>query len=236
MEVALPSLMDSVIAIEKTGHHVTGYRGERKRILIVDDMVGNTAMLVSLLEPLGFELDTAQNGRDAQLRAAEHCPDLVLIDMAMPETDGLEAATLLRQNQSMAIIGASADCIQKEAFVAVCDDFVTKPIPIELLLEKIGLHLRLEWVTASSATAGEANGRESRKSEKLFVVPPPPEMEKLYELARMGDLLKIEAWATLLEARDNRYSDFAVRLRELAGGFKAKAILTLVEEYRGGGE
>ncbi len=90
---------------------VTGYRGERKRILVVDDNVGNTSMLVSLLEPLGFRIDTASNGEEALSMARERQPDLVLMDLVMPVMDGLEAARLLRANPQFdrtGIIGASA--------------------------------------------------------------------------------------------------------------------------------
>jgi CheY-like chemotaxis protein len=238
IEVALPSLMDNEIDLEKTEHHFIGYRGERKRILVVDDTVGNTAMLVSLLEPLKFELDTAQNGQDAILRAAKRRPDLVLMDLVMPEMDGLEAVTLLRQNRdldSVRIIGASAtvsDSDLKEAFVAACNDFVTKPIRIDLLLEKIGVQLGIEWEIASAKT-GEANSRKSKGSGEPFVVPTPSEMEGLYELAMMGDMIKISEWATALEAKNGDYRNFAVRLHELARGFKAKAILALVEQIIG---
>lgn len=242
LEVALPQLEDSAVALEKTDYNVTGYLGERKRILVVDDTVGNTAMLVSLLEPLGFELATAQNGREALQRAAEQVPDLVILDLVMPEMDGLEAATLLRQDLILAatkIIGASAtvtDNSRKEEFVATCDDFVIKPIRIDLLLEKIGHQLGIEWETLAATTAGDTCDRKAREREEPLVTPPQAEMEELHALALMGDMLKIEAWATALEARHSKCRGFADRLRELAGGFKTKAILALVEQCRGEGK
>ncbi|MFA7405933.1 MAG: ATP-binding protein, partial [Pelobacteraceae bacterium] len=238
IEVPLPSLMDSEVALEKTEYHATGYRGERKKILVVDDTVGNTAMLVSLLEPLGFELDTAQNGREALLRAAGHRPDLVLMDLVMPEMDGLEAVTRMRQNRDLAatrIIGASAtvtDNNHKEAFVSACDDFVIKPIRIDLLLEKIGDQLGIEWETTLTETGGVAGGRTCANGEELLVVPAVEEINALYELAMLGDMMKIVQWSNRLEAGDQKYRCFAERLRELAGGFKTKAILTLAEQYK----
>jgi len=238
MEVALPSLMDGDIDLEKTEHHIIGYGGERKRILVVDDTVGNAAMLVSLLEPLGFDLDTAQNGQEAQLRAAEHRPDLVLMDLVMPEMDGLDAIALLRRNHDLAstrFIGASAtvtDSNRREAFVTACDDFVAKPIRIDLLLEKIGLQLGIEWATASAKPVMTSAGKSIR-SEEPWVIPTQSEMKGLYELAMMGDMIRISEWATALEAENSDYSNFAGRLRELAGGFKAKAILALVEQCLG---
>jgi CheY-like chemotaxis protein len=238
--VALPALMNSDVALEKSDCHVIGYTGERKRILVVDDTIGNTSMLVSLLEPLGFELVTAQNGQDALLRASEKRPDLVLLDLVMPDMDGLEAAMLMRQNRNLAktrIIGASAtatDNDRKEAFVAVCDDFVLKPIRIDLLLEKIGVLLGIQWKTAIKDTS-VVNGRGRSEKRDYLLVPPPPEaMKELYGLAMMGDMSRIEEWATELETRDAKFGCFADRLRELAGGFKTKALLALVEQYREG--
>jgi signal transduction histidine kinase len=83
---------------------------------------------------------------------------------------------------------------------------------------------------------GYANGLKSRKSEEPFLAPPPPELEGLYELAMMGDMSKIEAWAAELERKNANYRCLANRLRELAGGFKIKAILALVEQCRGDGK
>ncbi len=241
MEVVLPTLVDNEVALEMSENHVIGYAGDRKRILVVDDNIGNTSMLVSLLEPLGFKLDTAQNGEEALLRANEHRPDLVLMDLVMPEMNGLEAATLMRKNRGMdgtRIIGASAtatDNAHKEAFVAVCDDFVIKPIRIDSLLEKIGRLLGIEWDTA---TPTESNGadradRNHANSEEPLVVPEAEQIERLYELAMMGDMMKIEKWATELEERDQSFRGFAGKLRFLAGGFKTRAILALAERYRG---
>jgi PAS domain S-box-containing protein len=240
LEMPLPSLADTDIALEKTEYNVTGYRGARKRILVVDDNIGNTSMLISLLEPLGFTLDTAQNGREAVHLAAERPPDLVLLDLVMPEMDGLEAATLIRRNRELAgtrIIGASAtvtESTHKEAFAAACDDFVEKPIRIDTLLEKIGTLLRIEWEAARVETSPEDEGGE-RRGEQLFVVPPPEELAGLFELAMMGDMSQIETWADALETRNDTYRCFADKLRELAGGFRTKAILALVEHVMGDG-
>ena len=238
-EVPLASLLDDDSSLEKSEYHVVGYRGPRKRVLVVDDTVGNTALLVSLLEPLGFDLDTAQNGQEALLLASEQRPDLIVLDLVMPELDGLEFATRLRRNSTFAatkIIGASAtvtDGACKDAFIAACDDFVTKPIHIGLLLDKIAGLLGIEWETAAAAAAKNDSEPRSLKDDEPFAIPPSAELEVLYELAMMGDMLEIEAWATGLEARDNTYRCFADRLRELAKAFKAKAILALVEQCRG---
>lgn len=238
IEVELPTLTDNDVALETTECHVSGYLGERKRVLVVDDIVGNTSMLVSLLEPLGFDLSTAQNGKEAALRAADHHPHLVLLDLVMPELDGLEAAKLIRRNPDLTqtrIIGASATTTSnthKEAFVNICDDFVVKPIRINLLLEKIGQQLGIEWEITSGNISELENSQRAKALDPVFVFPAADKMEELYELAMMGDMLKIEAWADELDFSDPTFRNFADRLRELAGGFKSKALLALVEQYR----
>jgi CheY-like chemotaxis protein len=230
--------VDDEVSLEKTNSHVIGYHGERKRILVVDDNVGNTAMLVSLLEPLGFDIDTALNGREALLLAEEQRPNMVMMDLVMPEVNGLEAVTAIRKNRELAeikIIGASAtatDSSYKETFVSLCDDFVTKPIRIDLLLEKIGRLLRIEWETIPA----ETEGASSIHCEELLVVPDAEDIEVLYELAMLGDMLKIESWATEMENKDHQYGCFADKLRQLARGFKTRAILALAEQYRGVGK
>ena len=237
MELALPPVSDPERALEKTEVLVTGYRGERKRILVVDDNVGNTSMLVSLLEPLGFRIDTASNGEEALGMARERLPDLVLMDLVMPVMDGLTSVRLMRADPRLdrtGIIGASAsvtDSSHKNDFINICDDFVIKPIRIDLLLRKIGSRMGLEWETKEVVTA--ARERYSALDNGDMPAPPLSELDALLDLALMGDMLGVERWATALEETDARYGAFAGRLKELAGGFKTKAVLALVRRCRG---
>jgi signal transduction histidine kinase len=72
--------------------------------------------------------------------------------------------------------------------------------------------------------------------EEVTLVPPSAEeLDRLYHLAMMGDLLQIAALAAELETREPRYAPFAGRLRELSEGCKARAVLALVTQYRGDG-
>jgi len=236
MELMLPQVLGAAERIEIPEDAVIGYQGERKKVLVVDDNFTNTSMLVSLLEPLGFDIAMAENGRSAVAQALEHHPDLVLMDLVMPEMDGLEAIKEIREHRELAdvkIIGSSAtvtDSDHKEVFVAECDDFVVKPISIDLLLEKIGILLDIEWEKASMSVISLERDVEGRARE--FIVPLPGDIEELFELAMLGDMQRIEKWAVELEERDSIYSGFAGKLRDLAGGFKAKAILALADHYR----
>jgi len=167
----------------------------------------------------------------------EQQPDLVLMDLVMPVMDGLVAARLMRSNPLLdrtGIIGASAsvtDSEQRNEFIEICDDFVLKPICIDLLLEKIGCRLGIEWETVEFVTPVRESFVSLDGQEPL--APPSSELDELYDLAMRGDMSGVEEWAVALEAADARYHNFAGRLKELAGSCKTKALLALVNQCRG---
>ncbi len=233
VELSLPEAAEGEASLTKVQSAIIGYEGKRKSILVVDDNISNTSMLVSLLEPLGFEVATAQNGRDSVRRALERHPDLVLLDLVMPGVDGLEVAKGMRRCRELdgtRIIGISAtvdDSDHKEAFVAACDDFLPKPVEVGSLLEKMRAQLRITWEMAPHDIAIV----EVKEHEEPVRVPPPDEMQDLLELAMLGHMQGIQAWASNLEDRDKKYERFGGKLRELAAGFKTKAILELVKKY-----
>lgn len=240
MELALPPVMDTENAQESPVVHITGYSGERRKILVVDDTADNTSMLLSLLEPLGFDLLAAMNGREALELVEKHRPDLVLLDLVMPEMDGLETARLIRRDLNpsvLKIIGSSAtitESVNKDAFVAACDDFIEKPIRTDLLLEKIGNILEIQWET-SDEESHERDNHSVAVKQPVVLAPLSRDLDDLYLLAKLGDMQRIDQWAADLVDRDDAYAGFAAMLRELAAGFRTKAILALVEQYRGDG-
>jgi len=236
LEVPLPPVTEPGCALELAEYSVTGYAGRRRRILVVDDNANNAAMLVSLLQPLGFNVATACDGEGALDQLRRRHTDLVLLDLVMPGLDGRETAAearLVSFNPKLRIIGASATVSpssRKDAFAALCDDFVAKPIRINLLLEKIGQQLELAWDRAPAEPAPA--GAQGEQPDEALLAPPAGELEQLYRLALLGDMRKIQARAALLE-KDEAYRLFAGRLSELAGSFKTKAVLALVERHLG---
>jgi signal transduction histidine kinase/ActR/RegA family two-component response regulator len=132
---------------------VTGYEGPRRSILIVDDVEANRAMLVELLQSLGFTTQQAANGQEALERAQAMLPDLVLMDLAMPVMDGLEATRRLRataHTRELPVIALSAnvsDLHRDQALVAGATMFMAKPIDSAALLVSVGQCLSLDWIT-----------------------------------------------------------------------------------------
>src|SRR5439155_7419094 len=80
---------------------ITGYHGSPRRLLVVDDISSNRAVLLDMLRPIGFELAEAADGQQAIGLAQETRPDLILMDLRMPGIDGHETARQIWQLPSM---------------------------------------------------------------------------------------------------------------------------------------
>ena len=210
---------------------VTGYAGPRKKVLVVDDIAENRAVAIDLLTPLGFEVAEAANGREGLEMAQRLRPDLILMDIVMPELDGLDATRRLRQLEAfrevpiLALSASVSASDSAQSLAAGMNAFLPKPLDADKLLEQMARLLRLEW-THSPKQA------ESPSEEGPIVVPPMEEMEVLYRLAKLGNMREIMAQADRLAQLDERYRPFANQLSSLARDYQSKAVLRLVEEHR----
>jgi signal transduction histidine kinase len=153
-EVVVPEVEPIVIAQhpDEPLTAIAGYEGDRRTILIVDDVTANRSMLMDLLRPLGFELLEAANGQQALDQVREHSPHLVLMDLAMPVLDGIAATRRLRAEHAadrLPVIALSANASTSscdEALAAGAGAFLAKPIERLALLRLIGSALGLTWV------------------------------------------------------------------------------------------
>lgn len=132
--------------------HVLGYEGARKRVLIVDDVAANRQMLNELLLALGFDTQEAVHGQDALDKMQATWPDLVLMDLAMPVMDGLEAMRRIRSSdlgRALPIIALSANAShthRDQAMEAGATLFMSKPFENAVLLGHLGRCLSLIWL------------------------------------------------------------------------------------------
>ncbi|MGH7477151.1 MAG: response regulator [Longimicrobiales bacterium] len=110
-------------------------------ILIAEDHLDSREALKTLLEAFGYRVLEAVDGRQAIEVAADSRPDLILMDVMMPELDGFAATRELRQRdetQNVPIIAVTAmEGAHRLALAAGADDFVPKPVNTRRLLEKI---------------------------------------------------------------------------------------------------
>lgn len=118
------------------------------KILLVDDEQDILELIRYNLEKEGYEVYTANNGREGVQKAKETVPDLILLDVMMPEMDGMEACMQLREdkrfsNTVIAFLTARAeDYSQIAGFDSGADDYITKPIRPRVLVSRVKALLR----------------------------------------------------------------------------------------------
>lgn len=210
-----------------------GFNGPSRKILIVDDQDANRTLLRDLLLPLGFDLIEASNGHEALHLAQTTHPDLILMDLIMPEMDGFEATRRIRhipELDDVIIIAISASVFeqaQEQSLAAGCHDFLPKPIAEDLLLQTLQRHLHLEWIYA-----GERTSLPDVTSPPAPVLLPPHDiLEQLHYLSEIGDILAIRDLLKRIDADTPQYMSFTVQLGPLAKNMKIAAIQSLLEKY-----
>ncbi len=212
---------------------VNGYLGPRKRILVVDDLAENRGVVMAMLGQLGFDLDEAVNGRDGLEKAHALRPDLILMDIIMPEMGGMEATRRIRESADLkdvpviAVSASATDHDAKDCLMAGVNRFLPKPIVMGSLLEELQHLLKLTWTYEPL----QEDALPERGDTGPLVVPPAQEIERLYHLARRGRMHDILRWADHAAGLDARYEPFVNRLRGLAKAYQSKAILSFVEQH-----
>jgi CheY-like chemotaxis protein len=96
--------------------HIIGYRGRRRSVLVVDDISSNRAVLIDMLQPLGFTVLEAEDGRLALEVAQQSRPDLILMDRLMPVLSGPEAVQHICSPARAAGPAMGLICAQTGAF------------------------------------------------------------------------------------------------------------------------
>lgn len=119
----------------------------QKTILLVDDMETVLLFEKTMLKGSGVTLRTAKNGALALKEIEQSPPDLVLLDVMMPELDGIETCRRIKQDEKtrhipvvMVTTKGEPEMVQK-AIDAGCNDFITKPLDKTELLSKVRAHL-----------------------------------------------------------------------------------------------
>lgn len=129
---------------------IIGYKGRIQNILVVDDKEENRDLLLKILQPLGFEVLTANNGEHMIEMVSKFQTDLILLDLFMPVKTGFISAREIRQMpefSNIPIIVVTASAITKEMGDSIdCDAILHKPVDEEELLDLLQRYLNLEWI------------------------------------------------------------------------------------------
>ena len=212
------------------------------KILIVDDDPDIIEILTYNLSNEGYNVKSAVNGIEALKKAKKFIPDIILLDVMMPEMDGIEACSNLREIESLSksmIIFLSArgeDFTQIAAFDAGADDYINKPVKPKILLKKISSISRRilsENNNKSNIIVGSlVIDRESYSVtlEKDEIALPRKEFELLFLLASKPgkvltrDEIMFKVWGTQVVVGDRTIDVHVRKLREKIGEKYIKTI------------
>ncbi len=121
---------------------------ETHRILLVDDEEDILNFLSYNLKKEGYEVYTALNGQDGIALAKKHKPHLIVLDVMMPEMDGIETCRIIRENKELSnllivfLSARSEDYTQIAGFDSGADDYITKPIKPRVFISRIKALMR----------------------------------------------------------------------------------------------
>ncbi|MDY6938741.1 MAG: CHASE2 domain-containing protein [Cyanobacteriota bacterium] len=226
--------------------------GQTYRILVADDTEENCLLMRQLLEPIGFEVCEAYNGREAIAIWESWHPHLIWMDSRMPQMDGLEATRQIRSREgSLGLSSADSEATHRERTVilalsasafeerreeilaAGCDDFAHKPCPEALVFEKMAQYLDLRYVREEAPQVLPSQiDRASEYQAGTVAIDqlsqmPRPWVQSLTEAANKG--CEDRVWA-LIDEIPPHYDRLARELKALAHDFRLDIILRLARQ------
>lgn len=208
---------------------------EECRLLITDDKQSNREMLRLMLEPIGFRLMEATNGRESLEAMRGWMPHLVLLDMKMPEMDGYEVLEETRKDpelKDMPVIAVTASAFKedrKAAKKAGADGFMSKPVDESELLQMIGKFTGVEYQYVDEEPADAQSSvqhvhsrftKEELESIELEI------RQGITEASRIGDINQLDHMIRQVSMGN---PELAAQLQQLAEEFKFEEMADLFD-------
>ncbi|MBS3769578.1 MAG: response regulator transcription factor [Bacteroidales bacterium] len=223
------------------------------KILLVDDEPDVLEFLGYNLKKAGYQVYSTQNGRDAIEKAKEIKPHLILLDVMMPEMDGIETCDKMRQNNDLQntviafLTARGEDYSQIAGFEAGGDDYITKPIKPKVLLSRIKALLKRykqkaeveeteETIIKQSDLTIDKEKYQVKKGEKELILPK-KEFELLLLLISKPDKVFTRdeifsrVWGEDIVVGDRTIDVHIRKLREKIGGEHIKTIKGVGYKY-----
>lgn len=187
------------------------------RILIVDDLEENREVVRLMLQLVGFTTDEAENGIKAIEKAKSWKPNLILMDIVMPEMDGREATRTIKGSdwgKDIAIIALTASVYDKDKERALnygADSFVGKPFRESELFEQIGIHTGISYEYEDAPGSGDEKSYSDLGPDQIGKLPARLK-HNIIEAAKMGDIFGIEALNNEVKEKDEKLAGYIQKL------------------------
>jgi two-component system sensor histidine kinase/response regulator len=227
-----PQGRGSIVGLVPTG-------GRVPRILVVDDRPENRQLIVRFLDPFGFDVREAQNGKEAIAVWEDWRPELILMDLRMPVMDGYEATRRIRAAartpDSPAILAVTAGASESERSIiklAGCNGILLKPIRQHSLLENLGQYLGVRYLRSGSTIKVPGSNSSSQLADFNALQSQmrslsPTWVAQLYDAASRVDDDRI---FELIAAVPEGCGTLAAAIEDWVRNFRCDRIIDLIEQ------
>jgi ammonium transporter, Amt family len=200
------------------------------RILIVDDKFYNRELLIKLLQPLGFVVEAVDDGEQAIAFWQQWQPDLILMDIRMPNMNGYEAIQQIKSNSQSKtkIIALTASAMEEERaniLATGCDDFLRKPFQAEELFSLMTKHLGVCYTYSEAISPINSEFRLSQLDSDSFDALSDELLLELQQSIMAIDLDKIEQ---IIEKISEENQLLAQTINQYVSNFEYEHILQLL--------
>ncbi|WP_259345743.1 ATP-binding protein [Vibrio sp. B1FLJ16] len=217
LKLMLPEVKDGLPEPELLSDAVTGYTGERKTIMVVDDIEDQRQLISRILTPLGFNVLLADNAPQALKLIKQHHVDLFMLDIFMPQVNGWQLAIQLRKEDfRQPILMLSANIQELETnnqLQRYHSDYLTKPVSVPMLLAKLNRLLNIHWLY-DEADDHVSDTADVDAKKQLDAIPSYEQLIQLKEHAEIGFLSGVSSELEKIEQALSGSNDWIVKLKQ----------------------
>ncbi|MEB3215501.1 MAG: CHASE2 domain-containing protein [Nostocales cyanobacterium 94392] len=236
LDVTVPALLSQDWHLEGSiSEKIIGIQGNVPNILIVDDDANHRLMLTSLLQEIGCRTQEASDGKQGLQLVSETKPDMILLDLAMPNMDGFELMVHLQANpqtKSIPIIVCSANVFEEnrqQSLDAGAAAFIPKPLQKNELLDRLRSLLKVDWTYAVESKTPPQSIPQQAATNSELVLPSQDVLQQLYHLAMMGDIPAIDEMLKTQVDQNQQLVPFASELTKFTAKFQTAKIRNFIK-------
>ncbi|HOJ62793.1 MAG TPA: transporter substrate-binding domain-containing protein [Spirochaetota bacterium] len=221
---------ETLIKNNNYNKNIIRIKGDSKiKVLVVDDRDTNRDILVKILSPLGFDVMETKDGLTALKMIDQYKPDIILLDIVMPDISGIEVIDRLRKSNNpvkiIAIIASVMDENKNEILEKGADSFIIKPFKKEIILEEIKNLLNIEYIYEENDVKSDDHDLNLNSIKESLKNIPVEIIEKFKQELTIGDIKEIIKYNEIIEQYDKNLSKY---FKKFIDDFDFNIILSLL--------